>query len=252
MIAFSKLSADSAIGRVARLSLRCVPRSAVFTILQGPGRGLRWVVGSSNHGCWLGSYEIDKQNYFRHCVKPGMICYDIGANAGFYTLLLSKLVGPAGHVFAFEPVPENCLALKRHLALNEIRNVTLIECAVGDSDGTAGFELGALNSLGRLNSGGGLEVQIRTLDSLISMRRIVPPDVMKIDVEGAEAQVLRGARRLLASASPIISVATHGAAAHSECIDLLRANGFTVDGMGGRAIELTDELCATRLCAAIT
>lgn len=57
---------------------------------------MAWVVGSAPHGCWLGTYELEKQRTIMPFIKPGMTIFDIGAQAGFYTLLFSRLVGPSG------------------------------------------------------------------------------------------------------------------------------------------------------------
>src|SRR5437899_3136746 len=86
-------------GRLLRLPLALVPRSATVCVLGGSLRGARWVVGSASHGCWLGWYEADKQRAFASLVKRGDVVFDIGAHVGFYTLLASRLCGPSGHVF---------------------------------------------------------------------------------------------------------------------------------------------------------
>lgn len=65
----------------------------VVPVLQGSLRGRKWIVGSSNHGCWLGSYEWKKQRLFTRTVSSGDVVFDIGAHVGFYTLLASVLVG---------------------------------------------------------------------------------------------------------------------------------------------------------------
>ena len=103
MINFSAISDSTFVGMALRLPLRLIPRRAVVRILQGPLRGKRWIVGSSDHGCWLGSYEAAKLKKITELVRPGMVCWDVGANAGLYTLLFAELVGRAGRVFAFEP-----------------------------------------------------------------------------------------------------------------------------------------------------
>jgi predicted RNA methylase len=92
-------------------------------ILQGPGRGIRWIVGAGTHGCWLGSYESEKQAVVAEALGPGMVFYDLGANAGFYTLLAARAVLPGGEVIAFEPLPENISYLRRHVERNGFRNV---------------------------------------------------------------------------------------------------------------------------------
>src|SRR5436853_6940153 len=102
---FSKVGRGSIVGRMGRAALGLVPKRAVGPILQGELKGCKWVVGSSIHGCWLGSFEFEKQQLFRQYVKPGMTVYDIGANVGFYTLLSSRLAGSEGAVYSFEPLP---------------------------------------------------------------------------------------------------------------------------------------------------
>src|SRR5256885_1092969 len=89
----SLLSPDRLLGKLARAPLHLIPSKAVLPILQGPGRGLRWIVGSYNHGCWLGSYEYEKQVVLQRLVQKGNVVYDIGAHVGFFTLIFSRLVG---------------------------------------------------------------------------------------------------------------------------------------------------------------
>jgi len=82
---FSQISGRSLIGRILRRLLRAVPRGLVVPVLQGPSRGKQWIVGSTNHGAWLGSYELAKQRRFAQAVTTGSVVYDIGANVGVYT-----------------------------------------------------------------------------------------------------------------------------------------------------------------------
>ena len=99
----SRISSRSYLGRVMRLPLKIIPGNAVLPILQGPLRGARWVVGSGTHGCWLGTYELPKVELFAGTIQEGMTVFDIGAHAGYYSLIASRAVGGAGHVVAFEP-----------------------------------------------------------------------------------------------------------------------------------------------------
>ncbi len=73
-----------------RAPLALIPKSAVVTVRSGINRGRKWIVGSNTHGCWLGHYERQKQELIGRLVKPGMTVFDVGANAGFYTLALSS------------------------------------------------------------------------------------------------------------------------------------------------------------------
>jgi hypothetical protein len=121
----------SFIGQVVRLPLRFVPNNRTVRVLGGINKGSRWITGSGpTHGCWLGNYEADHAIALPRIITPGSIAYDVGANVGFYTLALSRLVGESGHVFAFEPAARSVYFLRRHLELNNIGNVTVVQTAI--------------------------------------------------------------------------------------------------------------------------
>src|SRR5437016_8944308 len=125
---FSALPSGSVAGKILRLPLRLLPEDMVLPVIQGPLRGMRWISGSSTHGCWLGSYEYRKQRVFATMIKKGTMVWDIGANVGLYTLLASK---KAGRVIAVEPLPENLSYLEKHIRLNGISNVEVVPAAAG-------------------------------------------------------------------------------------------------------------------------
>jgi len=243
MINLSGISNSKFVGRALRLPLHLVPRSAEVRILQGPLRGKRWVAGSSIHGCWLGSYEAAKQRKIIEFIRPGMVCWDLGANVGFYTLLLAELVGRTGRVFAFEPFPRNVEQLRRHVNINKYQNVQIFPCALGNLDGETAFDPGLNASTGHLADGGPLKVSCSKADTLLAAGDVQAPDVIKIDVEGAEAAVLRGAPRVMGR-HPVIFLATHGAEVHAECVGLLMASGYEVNALGGGPLGETDEVLA--------
>jgi FkbM family methyltransferase len=246
MINFSSLSYRSRLGRLVRLPLRLVPRNLTVRVLQGPLKGRKWVAGAADAGCWLGSYECAKQHAVARALKPGMVFFDVGAHVGFYTLLASVLVND-GRVFAFEPLERNAALLEKHVRLNGITNVTLFRLAVGDRPGTARFQVGRSSSMGKLSADGGLPVEVASLDDLHARGVIPAPDVVKIDVEGAEALVLRGASRLLSEGRPVLFLATHGRQVHGECLDFLRARGYTCRTLTGEGdVADCDELVAER------
>lgn len=112
------LESRSWLGRVARLPLRCLPKSAVVPMIGRPCRGLWWLAGSAPHGAWLGTLERRKLSHFVSRLRPGMTVWDIGANVGLYTLAAARVVRPGGRVAAFEPLPRNLGFLRRHLDLN--------------------------------------------------------------------------------------------------------------------------------------
>lgn len=144
--------------------------------------------------------------WLRQHLRPGGCVIDIGANVGEYSALAADIVGPSGHVYAFEPAPENAARLRERFATTS--HVSIIEAAVGDVSRTVRLYLDADNttqhSLGSHNvgrSGGAVKVQQRALDDVNGLR---PPDVIKIDAQGGELRVLHGARRILASAKPFV------------------------------------------------
>lgn len=243
MIDYSGIPNSGLLGRALRMPLRLVPKSAQVPILQGPLKGKRWISGSFNHGCWLGSYEASKQKELIRLIRPGMVCWDIGANVGFYTLLLAELVGNTGKVFAFEPLPRNLELLRRHVQMNKYHNVRILPCALGDFDGETAFDEGTEPSSAHSASEGALKVSSRRADSLLAAAEIELPDVIKIDVEGAEACVLRGAQRVLDHKAMVL-LATHGDLARRECHDLLAASGYSIRALDGEALSDADEFLA--------
>ena len=219
------VSVMSLFGRLARLPLRLVPHNAVVPIMTGKLRGARWIVGSAIHRCWLGFYEYDKQRMIAKRVKSGTVFYDVGANAGFYTLLASRLVAD-GSVFAFEPVPRNLSYLRKHIAINRTSNVEVLDVAVSDANGTASFEVENTGYMGHLTARGGIEVATVTLDSLVAQGKILPPNFIKMDIEGAELAALQGASNIFQCYRPVLFLATHGRAVHTECRQLLESWGY--------------------------
>jgi FkbM family methyltransferase len=189
-------------------------------------------VGSGIHRCWLGFYERSKQDLIARTVKPSSVFYDVGANVGIYSLLASMLVG-SGKVFAFEPLPRNVEFLREHLRINAISNVELVPVAVSDKVGSAQFDVEATGYMGHLtSSGGGLQVRTETLDSLVSSGKILPPDYIKMDVEGTEILALHGAVETFKQHRPTLFLATHGHETHAECWRLLESWSYECKTLG--------------------
>ncbi|MEX2399801.1 MAG: FkbM family methyltransferase [Rhodothermales bacterium] len=228
------------IGRLLRLPLRLIPKRRVLTIRGGINKGRRWIAGSSLHSCWLGTYEPDKQHLVAEIIRPGMVVWDVGANAGFYTVAFSHLAGDSGAVYAFEPFAENADNILRHMRLNRLQNTTLVQAAVGEHDGLVGFQTAELNAMGRISHDEtNYLVPSLTVDAFIRQYPTSRPDVMKIDVEGAEEELLKGARTFLAETSPTIILALHGEEQSQRCYELLTSIGYSVFYLNGsEATEL--------------
>jgi FkbM family methyltransferase len=150
-------------------------------------------------------FENREYDFAGRFVKPGMTVLDIGAHRGFYTLLFSRKVGDRGRVLSFEPSPRERKRLKWHLRINFCRNVEVKDCALGEADGKAelylvhGGDTGC-NSLRPPDTAlptSPVTVAVKKLDDILSDARVRSVDFIKLDVEGGELGVLRGAERLL-------------------------------------------------------
>ena len=243
---FSKISSSQKpFGRFLRLPLRLIPKRAVLPILQGRLKGKKWIVGSGEHGYWLGWYEIGKRQAFEAEICEGAVVYDIGANVGYYSLMAAVLTGSEGHVYAFEPLPRNLAYLNKHVALNKLEDkITVLDVAVSANNGEAAFDLGASTSMGHLAESGEIKVRQVRLDDLLTSGEIQPPDYMKIDVEGAEAEVLAGARTILEKYHPILFLDTHNREAHHATVALLIEMNYELQCLDGKPLAESKELIA--------
>jgi FkbM family methyltransferase len=163
-----------------------------------------------------GRYERDEVDFLRATIRPGDRVIDVGANIGFHTMWMATLVGPLGHVYAYEPLESNAALLDRSIRENGLEDrVTVRPDAVGIAreDGEIVFlslQAGSQNSGGAylMPSSGRVPPEhqvVRTrVVSLDSEEFLHPIRFMKVDVEGAEPLVFRGARRLLESDRPVI------------------------------------------------
>lgn len=244
MINWSGIGNKSLLGKALRLPLKLIPRNLALPIRQGQARNMRWIVGTGTHGCWLGTYEREKQQALSRFVRPGMTVYDIGAQAGFYTLIFSRLVGSSGRVYAFEPHPGNVQSLLKHLRLNKITNVHVIQVAVTDSIGPRAFSTHRDRYQNSLVSPeqSQLIVMGTSLDCLIENKTIDHPDLMKIDVEGAESGVLSGCQKLLEQYRPIVFTAFHGSEQRRRCHQSLKKQRYTLYDLSGNSIS-EDDAC---------
>lgn len=229
------LTSRSWLGRFVRLPLRLVPSFARLRVLSGPIRGARWRAGSSVAGCWVGTYEGSKARVLARAVSAGMTVWDVGANAGYYTILFSRLVGREGRVLAFEPFAENVRNLLDHVTWNGAANVQLLQAAVADRTGMAGFQIAPeSNRMGRLSpSNRSYLIPTISFDQCVETEGLPPPDLVKLDVEGGEVAALRGAVGLLRAGRTRWYVSTHGAEELRGSVRLLREHGHRVSDLAG-------------------
>ena len=143
---------------------------------------------------------------FGHELVPvGGVVIDCGANQGTYTCAFATAVGPTGRVIAVEPIPQQTARIRGNVALNAAQNCEVVQAAISDTDGTATLYLRNKDveaSLVRSKAGEALEVETLTLDTLSA--ELPRLDLIKLDVEGAEAMAIDGGSATLASFKPIL------------------------------------------------
>lgn len=185
-------------------------RRTVFTLEDGSLYECALVDSAARVLTVTGSLERLEREFVRNTLQPGDIFLDVGANIGLFTVVAARRVGLGGHVFAFEPSPREAHFLQRNIGLNRLSNVTIVQCAVAEREGTTQFAIagdGGLNSIMK-NEHPAQQIQswssvdVTTLDAYISDNAIQHIALAKIDVEGGERNVLFGAKGLLSRQDP--------------------------------------------------
>lgn len=197
---------------------KLVPRGSLTwaQVQSGPAQGL-WLHLNprTGHAYFEGEGEPEVQTALEAHLKPGMTFYDIGANIGLFSMIGARLVGERGNVVAFEADPEIAARLREHVSRNGFTWVSVEEKAVWCEAKTVHFEradpaaspdrgLGRVVETAKQNT---VEVAGVSLDEFVLKQRA--PDFIKCDVEGAEVEVFRGAKRLLGEKRPVIVCEMH-------------------------------------------
>lgn len=187
---------------------------------------------------FFGFYESHVTSVLQREIKPGAICIDVGANIGVHAIRMAKLVGPSGHVVAIEADPSLAERLERNLELNAIANARIVTAAAAEHSGDS-FMLfrpssdhpnrGMASLVDKGYPGGdSIRVESMAIDEL-SLPRV---DLIKIDVEGAEEGVLRGATRTISKHRPVLIVeATTNAGARAELMACLDEYSYDVNAL---------------------
>lgn len=165
------------------------------------------------------NYERTAFDLLPKIVQPGWVIYDVGANLGMYALQFSRLVGPQGRVYGIEANPVCVYFLRTNLALNNISNCIILPVAISDSASQINFNINYSNSaLGLIQSSPfyatkpGHEILVHgdSLDTMISELNLRKPNLIKIDIEGAEGFALRGMLRTITESRPVLIIEVHG------------------------------------------
>lgn len=190
----------------------------------------------------FGVYEYLKSSFFRSFLRKGMTVVDIGASKGFFTLLSARLVGKEGRVISVEPEPTNVKWLRKSIKENGYGCVKSLQLAMSDRNGHAKLFVGkktGWNSLYRSETTNEdtVDVETRTLDSLVKDARAKHVDLIKIDTEGAEEFVLKGAEKTLrGNRDVVVIIELHEGIRRDKLFGFLEGLGFgihrlTMDGL---------------------
>ena len=225
MITFNRIKGKKYIGKI----LKILPNSLVIPILQGFNKRFRWYVGHGNAEYWLGTYEHKKQLAIIKFTKKNMVCYDIGAFGGFYSLMFSRLTGEKGKVYSFEPNPHNLSWLLKNIKINNIKNIEVYPVALCDKKDFIPLHLNdSMTKLDEKDKNTKLISPTYNIDGLVLKKYLKPPKIIKIDVEGAELEVLKGGIITIKNNSPLIFVALDSKAKAGKVYSLLRKLNYKI------------------------
>ncbi|MEN3368666.1 MAG: hypothetical protein V7609_809 [Verrucomicrobiota bacterium] len=211
--------------------------SFLHTIDAGPAKGLRiWIELPEDKALWTGAYEAKFSAALAGGVRRGDVCYDVGAYRGFFAGVCALVGASAVHIF--EPLPANISRIQSLIEANPALPLTLHPFALGAEVGETEFAVMPEASMGKLSGSSFqhdarskemLRVGIETLDHLRDAGAIPLPNIIKIDVEGAEAMVLRGAQRLFSESRPRLFIEIHSRALGRECAEILTGHEYDVN-----------------------
>jgi FkbM family methyltransferase len=219
-------------------ALRNLLKAHVDAELPVQRQGLRWVLNPADFPqenlFWLG--ESDRWDLFhaRRMVRPGSVIFDVGANFGYYALMLAAGLHGVCEVHAFEPTESTFERLTHHVMLNRMDCVCAHRLALSDAPGTASMHGRDGNSGAAFVEPGEGTIRITTLDAFVAERGLRRLDFMKIDVEGFEERVLRGGQRVLRELRPSILLEVQpttlqraGSSVH-RLAELLTSHGYVL------------------------
>jgi FkbM family methyltransferase len=212
--------------RLARSAINAAAgdRVHVVRILSGPARGRRLSLElAQEKAYWLGVYERPVQQILCEVLRPGDLFYDVGAHVGFFSVCAAAL---GARVVAVEPDAANAARLRVNAALNGFE-VRVVEAAAWSESGSVSLERGDSPKEGRVAPGTGVRAVV--IDELVEAEGA--PVLIKLDVEGAEVEALRGAQRTLERDRPVVLCELHGDAARQEVAALL--DGYRVEEVEG-------------------
>jgi len=245
------------IGRESWLIRRLRPAYEAFLERLGGGNGIPWDINGVTYRIdphsrqRLGqSYDAPVAAFLRERVRPGALCFAVGANVGVYVLQFAHWSAPSGQVVAFEPNPEAQAILRKHIEMNRLAERTrVVPAAIGESSGEALFyavEADGMSRLGEPNQAlagrtRAITVPVVTLDDYCRTENL-QPDWLFIDIEGFEIAALSGARELIESRRGELGIIVemHPNVWNSANTTRARAESLIAD-LGLHAVPLTGQ-----------
>jgi FkbM family methyltransferase len=263
-----KQLAKAVVGEVLTTTLGDRNGRVTLTTRKGPAAGLRFqldIKKRQEYAYWFGTYDLPILQQIAALVKPGWTAWDCGTYLGYYTCFFARLVGPAGKVYAFEPDPSNLALTQRNLTLNGLSNVTMIHAAIGEpcgemelflNDGTnshlPGVYVGAnRETYARTETReASLKVRCLSLDDAHFVEGAGRPNIIKIDIEGAEMLALPHTRRLCREVRPYFVLELHNPECDLAAWNWSREQGYSLTSIAtGRILTRPEEVGGTLLCS---
>lgn len=229
------------------------PRPAWHRVVAGPLTGAELYLAVEEDATWRAMIAGDHDRFLFDASTPrgpldGKVCWDVGTHVGYHSLMFAALVGPGGKVVSFEPNASNRERIEMHLARNPslANRIAVKPIALSDANGTAVFRFS--DDVERTYSSGGhladasapcdpqvydsfrtTRVETATIDALVGSGQAPAPDLMKIDVEGAEGAVLRGGQGVIRGRRPLLLIEVHHILQMLEVSQLLGDWGYRIE-----------------------
>lgn len=239
-----------------------------LTTRKGPAHGLRFRLDLKTrleYSYWFGTYDLHILQRIAAVCKPGWIAWDCGTYLGYYTCFFARLVGPTGWVHAFEPDPCNLARTQRNVKLNGFSNVSFLNAAIGQPCGEIDLLVSAnTNShLPGVYIGADRESyeQIEKTDSVLRVRCISlddalfvegakPPNIIKLDIEGAEGMALAHSGRLCREVRPVFILELHNPECDQAAWNWSREYGYSLTSVAsGELLTRAEDVGGTLLCS---
>ena len=229
-------SLDNLTRRVYGMALGSKP----IEIQEGPMKGIRFAASKHvSHAHIGGSYEQELVDAIDRYLKPGMVCYDIGASIGYLTMQMAQR---AKRVYAFEPSPEARGELAKHTAANGFTNIEVVSSPLTDKITEVTFAVTNTAYGSGIDWNGSQEGRWPTIKLMSTTLDLFTkdhpmPDLLKMDIEGEEGSAMEGGRQMLMQKKPIIFCELHGLQPALATCKVLTECGYTVRHMDGTPFD---------------